>query len=224
MPARYEALLEEWPREALLYIPKLPGFIASAATREDVLELSLEALDLHLAWLTGHGHPPSLPHHAGIVVVEALTAPKPGIGPRFDADLVDLPPDELEHALSLGRVVLSDTIEAYDEVAALGADQKELDRILRHVAELDRWYAARLEGVIEATATATVPDPFDAMIQAAAAFEDAVDEHVGSRRPQISIIGGEEWTLTKAIRRRTAHLREHCFEIVDLGSTRDDEE
>ncbi len=208
---RYEGLIEEWPSESLLYIPSLPGFIASATTRDELIELSLDALDLHLEWLDGHGYPPALEDEGGLVILEDLKSDD-AIGPRFEADLVEPSPDEIEAALALGRVALSDVIDLADLLEIAGASNPEATRIVRHLCVLDIWYSTRLGG--PDPVLSPIADSIDAMVAAAGMFEDRIDEIRLTGETGIVVTDLEEWTLAKLLRRRTAHIREHTLELA----------
>lgn len=69
---RYEGLIEQWPDEALLYVRALPGFRAAAPNRDELIEIALPFLDLHLEWLESHGYPPAIEDEGGLAVMEEL--------------------------------------------------------------------------------------------------------------------------------------------------------
>jgi len=210
---RYEGVIEEWPSQSLLYVPALPGFIASAPTREELIELSLPALDLHLAWLEGHGYPPALEDEGGLFVAEDLPA-HGGAGPLFLADRVDPGFDAIELSLALGRVALSDVIDLVDSLEEAGSAGPDVTRIVRHICVLDIWHSTRLGG--PDPALHPIADAVDAMIAAAGMFENRIDEINESGEHGIVVLDGEEWTLAKLLRRRTAHIREHAMELAAL--------
>jgi hypothetical protein len=54
------------------------------------------------------------------------------------------------------------------------------------------------------------------MIAAAGMFEDRIDEVNESGERGIVTLDGEDWTLAKLLRRRTAHIREHAMELAAL--------
>lgn len=213
---RFEGLIEEWPEQALLYVPILPGFILSASSRDELIDFALDAIDLHIAWLESHLAPLSLEHDGGLAVLEVLPAVGT-VGPLFDADRIELSADEIENALSLGRIALSDIIDLVDELESAGKANAEMQRIILHICVLDIWYSTRLGG--PDPALKPVADTLDAMIQAGGLFEVRVDERVvsGFDDPgDVTTIDGEDWTLTKLLRRRTAHIREHAIELAAL--------
>ena len=136
-----------------------------------------------------------------------MSAESATIGPLFAADLPAPSDAEIETALAVGRAAISDLIDYFDATA--GSDEIELTVTAVQIAQQDDWYASRL-GAAQLTAFAT--DPLDTLVQAAGRFEDEVDAYVSSAKPELWRIDGEEWTLAKLLRRRTAHLREHLPE------------
>ena len=52
---RYTVIIEEGPTSYGAYVPDLPGCVAAADTREEVLTLIHEATVLHLELMTEHG-------------------------------------------------------------------------------------------------------------------------------------------------------------------------
>ena len=210
---RYEGVIEAWSDQSLLYIPSLPGFIASAPDRDALIELSLDALDLHLDWLKGHGYPSALEDEAGLVVLEDLDAIGQ-IGPLFTVDLPEPNDEQIELALGVGRVTLSDVVDLIDVINAVNGANPDVTRVVRHICVLDIWYSTRLGG--DDPALRPIADPVDAMIAVAGMFEERIDELNETGNAGSNIVDGEEWTLAKLLRRRTAHLREHGMELAAL--------
>jgi hypothetical protein len=211
---RYSGLMERWPDRAQLYIRELPGFFWSAPDRDELIEFALDALDVHLAWLDFHGYPPALDNEGGLAVIEDLPS-KGGVGPRFDSDLLELDHDEIENALSIGRVALSDIIDLADELEPRADVAAEVDRIVLHIAVQDIWFATRIDQ--RAPSLRLSPEPIDAMIAAAGLFEERIDAISAGIADDIAERDGEEWTLAKLLRRRTSHIREHALELAALG-------
>ncbi len=54
---RYAVIVEEGANSFGAYVPDLPGCIAAAETREEVLRLIQEAIDFHLEGLREDGQP-----------------------------------------------------------------------------------------------------------------------------------------------------------------------
>lgn len=88
------------------------------------------------------------------------------------------------------------------------------DEILRHVAAFDLWYASRLsrDGRLEVALPA---DPVAAVQVAGRVFAAIVRLMPIEQRGAVFEHDGEEWTLAKALRRRTGHLREHAAQLGD---------
>lgn len=211
---RYEGLMEEWPDRSQLYVKELPGFFAAAPTRDELIEISLPALDLHLSWLAGHGYEGAIADEGGLAIVEDLKS-QSDAGPRFEADLSEPDEEAIEQALGLGRVALSDVIDLVDALEASQGSSQEIDRFVRHLAVQDLWFATRLNDA--PPSLKPVADPVGAMIAAAGIFEERIDELAGDA-PGVLNRDGEEWTLAKLLRRRTAHIREHALELAALDA------
>lgn len=70
---RYMVIIEKGMSGYGAYVPDLPGCIASAETREEVLELIKEAIEFHLEDLQEHGEPAPHPVSAS-EFIEVLAA------------------------------------------------------------------------------------------------------------------------------------------------------
>ncbi len=210
MTLRLEAFIEHCGRESLLFVRALPGFQVSGRGAADPRSRSAGALQAHLDWLVERDLIDRLSTEVELVVAGELTSAAGGAGPRFLADLAAPSEDEVESALAVGRAALSDLIDAFEALSFDDLNESP-PKTLRHVARLDRWYAGHL-GLI--TTSAALVDVIDDLVDAAGTFEEAVDEFIVSSRPELVSIDGEEWTLAKALRRRTGHLREH---LIDIG-------
>jgi predicted RNase H-like HicB family nuclease len=206
----WQALVEEWTSESIVYVPALPGFFAKAETSEEALETAERAILPFVAWLVEDELLESAPETGPIVVVERLKGTN-SAGPIFEADKIAVDPGQVELGLAVGRAALSDLLYHFDDLEVNVRPAAE--RMLRHVAELDRWYAMRL--------LAASGRPFasveDELIQSASLFEETIDIAIESGKIDDHEIDGEWWSVPKAIRRRTAHLREHLADLLVLG-------
>ncbi len=54
---RYAVIVEEGENSFGAYVPDLPGCIAAADTKEEVLELNQEAIEFHIEGLREDGQP-----------------------------------------------------------------------------------------------------------------------------------------------------------------------
>ncbi len=205
-----EALIEEWPSETLLFVRAVPGFQINAPNPDAALIQARESLPVFLEWLRRLELEPPVDAGAALHVAERLVA-SGSQGPRFAADLIAVSEDELELALAAGRALISELIDAYDAARRDGS-VPALEPVLRHVAEFDRWYASRIGLTEIGVPPAGVTDD---LIAAASTFEEAADRAMETGDPTLILVDGEEWTLAKALRRRTGHLREHLIALPD---------
>ena len=65
---RYLVIVEEGPTSFGAYVPDLPGCIAAAESRDEVLHLIREAIEFHLEGLKGEGQPIPKPQSSGELV------------------------------------------------------------------------------------------------------------------------------------------------------------
>lgn len=59
---RYMVVIEQGPSSFGAYVPDLPGCIAAAETKQEVLKLIQEAIEFHLEGLREEGASLPLPH------------------------------------------------------------------------------------------------------------------------------------------------------------------
>jgi hypothetical protein len=203
MTLRLDALIEHWPAESVLYVRALPGFHARGHDPADLQWQSGSALQAHLDWLVERELIDAPSGDVELTIAEEATAPSESIGPTFHADLVAMDDQEIEIALAIGRAAVSDVIDAYD-AGARGTTSSVLASAIHSIARIDRWYASRLSGEHAQPASG---DPIDELVAAAGALEDAVDRFVLAGNRELFEREGEQWTLAKVLRRRTAHLR-----------------
>ena len=70
---RYTVVIERGPTSFGAYVPDLPGCIAAAESRADVLQLIREAIHSHLQTLREEGMPVPEPH-SSVEVVDVAPA------------------------------------------------------------------------------------------------------------------------------------------------------
>lgn len=58
---KYLVVVERGPNSFGAYVPDLPGCVAAGASREEVLELIREAIEMHLEALRAQGEAPPTP-------------------------------------------------------------------------------------------------------------------------------------------------------------------
>ena len=66
---KYAVVIEKGPERYGAYVPDLPGCIAAANSREEVIRLIREAIELHLEGLRNNGEEPP-PSSSSIEFVE----------------------------------------------------------------------------------------------------------------------------------------------------------
>ncbi len=65
---RYLVVVEQGPKSFGAYVPDLPGCVAAAETREEVLTLIREAIEFHIEGLRQEGQPVPPPSSSSEVV------------------------------------------------------------------------------------------------------------------------------------------------------------
>jgi predicted RNase H-like HicB family nuclease len=65
---RYMVVVEEGPTSFGVYVPDLPGCVAAGESREEVLQLIREAIELHLEDLKTEGKTLPAPHSSSAFV------------------------------------------------------------------------------------------------------------------------------------------------------------
>jgi hypothetical protein len=78
---------------------------------------------------------------------------------------------------------------------------------------MDRWYATRLAPA-DGQPFAQIEDE---LVQSASLFEETIDGLPVEAQSRTRTVDGEQWTIRKALRRRTGHLREHLFDLLALS-------
>ena len=65
---RYLVVVEQGPASFGAYVPDLPGCIAAAETKDEVLSLIREAIEFHLEGLKEEGAPIPQPHSSSELI------------------------------------------------------------------------------------------------------------------------------------------------------------
>ena len=71
---RYTVVIERTPNNYAAYVPDLPGCVASAGTRKEVLKEIREAITFHIEGMREDGEPIPQPQTTAAVVDAAVTA------------------------------------------------------------------------------------------------------------------------------------------------------
>ena len=65
---QYMVVVEQGPSSWGAYVPDLPGCIVAGQSRDEVLQLIREAIEVHLEGLKEEGEPIPAPHSSGELV------------------------------------------------------------------------------------------------------------------------------------------------------------
>ena len=206
----WDAVVERWTNEVILYVPALPGFFAKEPDVAQAFSRANDTIVPFIDWLVEDELVPARPEMAPIVIQEELIGQN-NKGPVFDLDRLIPDQDQVELALAVGRAALSDLIFTFDDLDQ--SSLREGERQLRHVAEMDRWYANRIQPGM----TQPQSDLEDELVGSASYFEEMIDEIFANDPEKERTLGGETWTLAKVLRRRTVHLREHVTDLLVLS-------
>ena len=216
---QFNALIEEWPGEAMGYFRELPGCYSSAPTYETLLNIIPASIADYLKWAKANDITvlDEFDGQVEVIIKERLEAKDGKIGPLFQADLA--PPDEIEidKALNVAAAARAALLELYEQVSPaqqmhrLSPDSWSLTEHMQHLLESEAWYISRLSEY------PTDPDsdiaPSDLAMKF---FDNAMDYELALRAltpEQLQRVytssNGEQWTAAKVLRRMAEHLREH---------------
>lgn len=224
---QFNALVEKWPGESMVFFRELPGCVASAATPETVLQAAPAAIEQYFRWLKTNGlvivegdiHP------IHVVMSEKLSSTSNSCGPIFEADRAE--PDELEidNALNVAATARALIIEVVANMPAQYLEQAptpeswSLIQHLQHVMETENWYVSRLqEQPVEPIPTSSMSADDLSMKM----FEDAMDNELilrnltAEQRTRLFAHEGEQWTAAKVLRRQSGHLYEHLLSMMEI--------
>lgn len=215
----FSLLVERWGASYLGFVPELPGCQFEGTALDALVEIAPEIVATHLDWLCHHGLPAPACGTIDVRLSELREALPGGRGPCFAADRLAPSAQAIDEALQVGEAALAELVELYRlalpawQVASPRPAGWSPDEVLCHVAELDIWYASRLsrDGCLEVDVPA---DPVAAVRVAGRAFASIVRLMPIERHRAVFEHDGEEWTLAKALRRRTGHLREHAPQLA----------
>lgn len=216
---QFNALIEEWPGEAMAYFRELPGCYCSAATYEALTNIIPASIADYLKWVKANDITvlDEFDGQVEVIIKERLVAKDGKIGPLFEADLA--PPDETEvdKALNVAAAARAALLELYEQVSPaqqmhrLSPDSWSLAEHMQHLLESEAWYISRLSE--HPTEPASDIAPADLAMKF---FDNAMDYELALRAltpEQLQRIytspNGEQWTAAKVLRRMTEHLREH---------------
>src|SRR5688572_2278266 len=111
----WQAVVERWPNEMLLFVPSLPGFQINADSSDEALEAASDRIGAYVQWLMDGELAADLSTDEAVMLAEALDADG-AAGPIFQIDASPPDPDETELALAVGRAALSDLLFVFDDL------------------------------------------------------------------------------------------------------------
>jgi predicted RNase H-like HicB family nuclease/uncharacterized damage-inducible protein DinB len=212
---RYNALVEEWPNEAMVYFRELPGCLTTAPTFEEAFAAAPAAIANHIRWLKANDLIEEIDNDIAVVVKERLAA-LDNAGPRFEAELAPPGDEEIDMALNVAGMARAELIDLYESVPAQQRDRIaapgdwSITEHLWHIIEAELWYVSRLSDVPQEKPLSELSPEisvalFDVGMDSELALRDLSEE----QRSRVFTHEGEEWTAAKVLRRLVGHLREH---------------
>ena len=228
---RFNALIEEWPGEAMAYFRELPGCYCSAPTYEALLNIIPTSIADYLKWIKANDITvlDEFDSQIEVVIKERLVAENGQIGPLFEADLA--PPDEIEidKALNVAAAGRAALLELYEQVSPaqqmhrLSPDSWSLTEHMQHLLESEAWYISRLSEHPTDPPSESESAPADLSMKF---FDNAMDYELALRAltpEQLQRVytspNGEQWTAAKVLRRMAEHLREHYPWMEEIVKT-----
>lgn len=224
---QFNALVEEWSGESLVFFRELPGCFVSATTSEAALQAAPAAIERYFRWLKAND----------LVIVEedihpihVVLAEKQGYlpdarGPLFEADLAEPTELEMDNALNVAATARALIIEVIANAPAARLEQTltpgswSLHQHLQHIMETENWYVSRLQ---EEPAEPMPASSMSADDLSMKVFEDAMDNELilrnltAEQRTRIFLHDGEQWTAAKVLRRQAGHLCEHLMTMAQM--------
>lgn len=213
---QYNALVEEWPNEYMVYFRELPGCLITAPTFEEAIAAAPAAIAKHIRWLKTNDLIEEIDNDIAVVVKERLVATDNGAGPCFEAEAQPPDDEEIDRALNAAGMARAELIDLYESVPAEQRDRIRapgdwsITEHLWHIIEAEIWYVSRLSDVPQEKPLSELSPEisvalFDVGMDSELALRDLSEE----QRSHIFTHDGEEWTAAKVLRRLVGHLREH---------------
>ncbi|HVB60475.1 MAG TPA: DinB family protein [Ktedonobacteraceae bacterium] len=213
---QYNALVEQWPSEYMVYFRELPGCLSTAPMLEEALAAAPAAIANHVRWLKANDLIEEIDNAVTVVVKEQLAAGDNDKGPRFEAELAPPGDEEIDMALNVAGMARAELIDLYESmpaeqrVRALAPGAWSVDKHLWHIIEAELWYVSRLSDVPrEKPLTELSPEISVALFDVGMDSELALRGLSEEQRSRVFTHEGEEWTAAKVLRRLAGHLREH---------------
>ena len=218
---QFNALIEEWPGEAMAYFRELPGCYCSTPTYEALLNNIPTSIADYLKWLKANDITvlDEFDGQVEVAIKERLVAENGKSGPLFEADLAPPDENEIDTALNVAAAGRAALLELYEQASPaqqmhrLSPDSWSLTEHMQHLLESEAWYLSRLSEHPTEPASESDIAPADLTMKF---FDNAMDYELALRAltpEQLQRVytspNGEQWTAAKVLRRMTEHLREH---------------
>lgn len=221
---QYNALVEEWPGETMVYFRELPGCLSTAPTFEEAIAATSTAIANHIRWLKANELIEEIDNEISVVVKERIAAGENGPGPRFEAELAPPSDEEIDLALNVAGMARAELLDLYEGIPAEQRDHTpapgdwSITEHLRHIIESELWYVSRLSDIPQEKPLSELSPEisvalFDVGMDSELALRDLSEE----QRRRVFTHEGEEWTAAKVLRRLVGHLREHYPWVKELA-------
>jgi len=213
---QYNALVEEWPGECMVYFRELPGCLSTAPAYEEAVAAAPAAIAKHVRWLKANDLIEEINGDILVVVKERLAAGDNDNGPRFEAEAQPPGDEEIDMALNVAGMARAELIDLYESIPAERRERApapgewSVNEHLWHIIEAELWYVSRLSAVplVKPMSELSPEIPvalFDVGMDSELALRGLSEE----QRNRVFTHEGEEWTAAKVLRRLVGHLREH---------------
>lgn len=219
---QYNALVEQWPGETMIYFRQLPGCLFTAQTFEEAIAATPAAIARHIRWLKANELIEEIDNDISVVVTERIAAENKG--PRFEAELAPPNDEEIDMALNVAGMARAELLDLYESASAEQRDRIpapgdwSITEHLRHIIESELWYVSRLsDSPREKPLSELSPEITVALFDVGMDSELALRNLSKEQRTRIFTHEGEEWTAAKVLRRLAGHLREHYPWVQELA-------
>jgi predicted RNase H-like HicB family nuclease len=213
---QYNALVEEWPNEYMIYFRELPGCLTAAPSFEEAFAATPAAIAKHIRWLKANDLIEEIDNEIAVVVKERIAAINNHAGPRFEVELAPPSDEEIDMALNAAGMARAELIDLYESVPAqqrnhiAAPGDWSITEHLRHIIEAEIWYISRLSDIPQEKPLSELSPEisvalFDVGMDSELALRDLSEE----QRSRVFTHENEEWTTAKVLRRLVGHLREH---------------
>jgi len=221
---QFNALVEEYSTESMVFFRELPACFSVAATSELALQAAPAAITEYLRWLKINDIVlfENEVRAINVVLAERLRIADDQPGPRFEADLAAPTDQEIDNALNVCATARAEIIELYDEVPSTLRDTIQtpeswsLTQHLEHILKAEFWYVSCLSEQPETMPPVKMEDISMKLFENAMDNEIFLRELTPEQRARVFIRDRAEWTAAKTLRRMSGHLREHYPWMLQL--------